>query len=349
LNSNEIISEELKMWVAGQTEENGSKSEVRTQEKLDRALVAGLILEVVLDQTELPNSLQARQRLVKSRIQGYLVQHLAGHVSLDRFRSLAQNLDGWFDFYYPLLAADGPPSPGKPQTVTYSVREPRGTYTVHEPKSDRLGPKAIPDTSAPVHHACLEKLLDDWLEEAKTNIPHRSHRKLTPAKLRNFLCQSAGRWFRLRDFERFIEMDRKTAWDYLQQFLQTGLLCHNRKNSAAVRYCLAPSLLKVEADALRLAICLSISQYPEDLIERISDFLIATGGEPFQVKEWEQESPEAQRRPLLEELVEQEIIIWQKFPTGDRFLKLHHRWLQKESLQYTAKEQTTLVYQDIFL
>ena len=70
-------------------------------------------------------------------------------------------------------------------------------------------------------------------------------------------------------------MDRKTAWDYLQQFLQTGLLCHNRKNSAAVRYCLAPSFLKVEADALRLALSLCLASYPEDLIEKVSDFLIS--------------------------------------------------------------------------
>ncbi len=41
------------MWVAGQTEENDSRGEVKTQEKLDRALVAGLILEVVLDPNRL--------------------------------------------------------------------------------------------------------------------------------------------------------------------------------------------------------------------------------------------------------------------------------------------------------
>ncbi len=102
------------MWVTGQTEENGSRTEVRTQEKLDRALVAGLILEVVLDQRDLPDSRQARQRLVKTRIQDYLVQHLAGRVSLDRFRTLAQNLDGWFDFYYPLLVMEGQPAAPKP-------------------------------------------------------------------------------------------------------------------------------------------------------------------------------------------------------------------------------------------
>ncbi len=149
--------------------------------------------------------------------------------------------------------------------MTYAVREPQAAYAVHEPKADCLGPKAGTDTPAPIHHACLDKLLDNWLEEAKADIPHRSHSKLTSAKLRNFLHQSAGRWFRLRDFERFVKMDRKTAWDYLHLFLQTGLLCHNRKNSAAVRYCLAPSFLKVEADALRLAICLGISHCSEDL------------------------------------------------------------------------------------
>ena len=137
------------MWVAGQTEENDSRGEVKTQEKLDRALVAGLILEVVLDQTDLPDSLQARQRLVKSRIQGYLVQHLAGRVSLDRFRSLVQNLDGWFEFYYPLLVTDGRPSAANSQTVTYRVGEPQATYAVHEPKSDWLSPKTAPETPCP--------------------------------------------------------------------------------------------------------------------------------------------------------------------------------------------------------
>ena len=104
------------MWVTGQPGQNepSNHGELRTQEKLDRALVAGLILEVVLDQADLPANPQARQRLVKTRIQDYLVRHLAGRVSLDRFRTLAQNLDGWFDFYYPLLVADGQSSAAKP-------------------------------------------------------------------------------------------------------------------------------------------------------------------------------------------------------------------------------------------
>ena len=267
------------MWVVDQSgqDEHSNHGELGAREKLDRALVAGLILEVVLDQADLPDSSQARRGLVKTRIQEYLVQHLAGRVSLDRFRALVQHLDGWFDFYYPLLVAEGRSLSAQPASTGYSAREPQAAYRLQEP-TNQVPEKKASDSPAPRHHACLDALLDNWLEAAGTDIPHRSHRKLTPGKLRSFLRQSAGRWFRLRDFERYIQMDRKTAWDYLQQFLQTGLLCHNLKNSAAVRYCLAPCFLKVEADALRLALSLCLKLHPEVLVDKVSDFLIATGG-----------------------------------------------------------------------
>jgi hypothetical protein len=334
------------MWTTGQPGEgaHSSRGDFTTQEKLDRALVAGLILEVVLDQPNLPDGYKARHTQVKSRIQEYLVQYLAGRISLDRFRNLARNLDGWFDFYYPLLVSDSQPMGTKSPTVAYAAHEPQAAYSVKEVKSDWVGNTGCASTP-PLHHACLDQLLDNWLEEAKTDIPHRSHRKLTPDKLRNFLCRSSGRWFRLRDFERFVQMDRKTAWDYLQLFLQTGLLCHNRKNSAAVRYCLAPSFLKVEADALRLAVSLTLSSYPEDLLEKTSDFLIASGGEPFQIGDWERELPASQSHLILEELVYREIVVWQNLPTGGRFLKLHHRWLQVETRSCVPKDQLVLYQQ----
>ena len=126
------------MWVTGQAgQKDRSKcGAITTQEKLDRALVAGLILEVILDQGDLPANFQARQRLVKTRIQDSLVQHLAGQVSLDRFRTLAQNLDGWFEFYYPLLVAAEPSSEAKSGTVNYCAREPQAAYRLHEPKDE---------------------------------------------------------------------------------------------------------------------------------------------------------------------------------------------------------------------
>ena len=146
------------MWVTGQPgkDEQATPGEVKSQENLDRALVAGLILEVVLDQAELPAAQQARQRLVKTRIQDYLVQNLAGKISLDRFRALAQNLDGWFDFYYPLLVADGPTPAARAATVSYCVREPQTAYQVHEPRKDwqtAQPPAAPPSTGA----SCLPR------------------------------------------------------------------------------------------------------------------------------------------------------------------------------------------------
>ncbi len=324
------------MWVADQTKENSGRGEGKAQEKLDRALVAGLMVEVILDQKSWPDSLPARQREVKRCLQDYLVQYLAGRISLDHFRRLVQNLDGWFDYYFSLLAAQEERPGWAGQTLTYQVPESPPVYAVQESRAAWLGAKpaaakTAPAKTAPARQACLEDFLESWLAEAKTEMPRRSHRKLTPDKLRAFLCQSGGRWFRLRDFERFIQMDRKTAWDYLQQFLQAGLLCHNRKNSAAVRYCLAPSFLKVEADALRLAVYLCLAQVPEDLAERLSDFLIASAGEPFSRLEWEEEFPEEAQQGLLTELLAQEILVWRTLPTGSRFLQLHPRWLQKHA------------------
>ena len=319
------------MWVADQTRDSSGQREGKVQEKLDRALVAGLIVEVILDQTNWPASLPARQQEVKRCLQDYLVQYLAGRISLDHFRRLVQNLDGWFDYYFSLLAANERATPGGPQPLTYAAPEARPVYAVQEDRAAWLGAKPADKPSGPKRQACWEELLESWLAEAKTEMPHRSHRKLTPDKLRSFLCQSGGRWFRLRDFERFVQMDRKTAWDYLQQFLQAGLLCHNRKNSAAVRYCLAPAFLKVEADALRLAISLCLSSIPEELTEKVSDFLIATAGEPFSPNEWQQEFPEPQQQDILEDLVAQEILVWRSLPTGSRVYQLQQRWLQKEA------------------
>ncbi|MGQ9920132.1 MAG: hypothetical protein ACUVRZ_02260 [Desulfobacca sp.] len=315
------------MWVADQTRESSGQREGNVQEKLDRALVAGLIVEVILDQTDGATSLPARQQEVKRCLQDYLVQYLAGRISLDHFRRLVQNLDSWFDYYFSLLAAHEGAAGGR-RPVTYAVSESRAVYRVQEERAAWLGAPPAEAPSVPKRQACWEELLESWLAEAKTEMPQRPHRKLTPDKVRSFLCQSGGRWFRLRDFERFVQLDRKTAWDYLQQFLQAGLICHNRKNSAAVRYCLAPSFLKVEADALRLAVSLCLSSVSEEITEKVSDFLIATAGEPFSLKEWQQEFPDVQQEALLADLVAQEILIWRTLPTGSRFLQLHRRWRQ---------------------
>ncbi len=317
------------MWSAALPGGVANRGESQTQEKLDRALVGGLMLEVLYTQQDWPRHRPAQQEAVKRRLQEHLVHYLAGRVSLDHFRRLVQQLDSWFDHYFSLLAAVDQTRPAGTTPVTYRPPDQQPAYAVQESRADWLGAHVSASPSPSGRQACWEELLASWLAEAKTEMPQRPHRKLTPEKLRAFLCQSGGRWFRLRDFERFVEMDRKTAWDYLQQFLQAGLLCHNRKQSAAVRYCLAPSFLKVEADALRLAITLCLISEPEEIAEKIGDFLVATGGEPFSQQEWDREIAPDRGQELLTKLAADDILISRQLANGTRFWQLHPRWRQE--------------------
>ncbi|MDP1761455.1 MAG: hypothetical protein Q8L43_04455, partial [Deltaproteobacteria bacterium] len=57
-------------------------------EKLDRALVTGLMLEVILETSSLPVDPQTLRHLVKTRLKDSLAVNLAGRVTLDRFRHL---------------------------------------------------------------------------------------------------------------------------------------------------------------------------------------------------------------------------------------------------------------------
>ena len=74
-------------------------------EKLDRALVTGLMLEVILETSSLPVDPQTLRHLVKTRLKDSLAVNLAGRVTLDRFRHLLGQVDIWFPLYYPLTTA----------------------------------------------------------------------------------------------------------------------------------------------------------------------------------------------------------------------------------------------------
>jgi DNA-binding IclR family transcriptional regulator len=130
-------------------------------------------------------------------------------------------------------------------------------------------------------------VLKAWLEtEIRKLLPQRSHRKLGVNRLLDFLQRTQGRWFRLKDFERHFGVDRKTAWEYLQKFLSAGLLCHNHQRSAAVRYALATRFLVVMADALRPKVWEALPHLPQSYADKVCDWLVATGGEPFGEAEW---------------------------------------------------------------
>jgi hypothetical protein len=253
------------------------------EEKLDRALVTGLMLEVVLETSTLPMDPQTLRHLVKTRLKDSLAVNLAGRVSLDRFRRLLTQVDVWFPLYYPLTTAGSPETPA--------------------PARLQAAPGAVA-AALPARRVLRVDRLRDWLEaEGRDLLPHRPHRKLNQDKLWEFICRTQGSWFRLIDFTRHFGLDRKTAWEYLQNFLHAGLLRHNRGRSAAVRYALETCFLLVRAEALEPEVKKALSGLPPGLAGQVSGWLIATGGEAFWEKEWHDLLEPPRRRQLITRLL----------------------------------------------
>ena len=75
---------------------------------------------------------------------------------------------------------------------------------------------------------------------ARLPLPLKGNRKLAPETLWDFLTLNRGGWFRLLDFEAHFQVNKKTAWSYLNLLLTEGLLEHNGEKANKVRYILAP-------------------------------------------------------------------------------------------------------------
>lgn len=188
------------------------------EERLNRALVAGLILEVILEHPRLLEDPGSRRYRVKACLKTTLVSRLAGRIPLAAFRNLAQGLDGWFEDFYPLL-------------FHYSLLGDR----------PQPSPPPSPAGGAPIREDRFRECLGNFPDL----LPRRRHRKLDREKLRDFLEQTGGNWFKLRDFEAYFQVDRKTAWEYVRKLLQAAILLHNQGHSSAVRYRVAPQLLSI--------------------------------------------------------------------------------------------------------
>jgi len=237
------------------------------EEKLDRALVTGLMLEVILESSSLPVDPQTLRRLVKTRLKDSLAVNLAGRITLDRFRHLLGKVDIWFPLYYPLTTAGSPDGPA--------------------PAAAQVQAAPAPVAAALTRRALRVDRLRAWIEEeGRDLLPHRPHRKLNQDRLWEFLARTQGGWFRLIDFTRHFGVDRKTAWEYLHKFLHAGLLRHNRGRSAAVRYALETRFVVVRADVLEPGVEAALSGLPPGLAGEVCGFFIATGGEAFWEKEW---------------------------------------------------------------
>ena len=281
----------------------------RPEESLDRALVAGLLLELVLETPEPPADPQVCRSLIKARLKHSLVAHLAGQVSLDRFRRLVGNLEHWFTFYYPLVCSKPEPAPA--------------------PAGPGAQAPARPRPSPPPRRALQEERLQTWLENQVQGIlPQRPHRKLSPEKLYEFLCHTQGGWFRIKDFQQHFHVDRKTAWEYLQKFLTAGLLRHNRERSAAVRYCLDTAFLLVQGEAVRREVGQALAPQGPALAAGVADWLIASGGQAFWQEEWHGQLEAGRCQQVVSRLLLQGVLEVAHQSGPRRLLRLPSRWLQ---------------------
>jgi hypothetical protein len=284
--------------------------DLRTQaEKLDRALVTGLMLEVILETSSLPVDPQTLRHLVKTRLKDSLAVNLAGRVTLDRFRQLLSQVDIWFPLYYPLTTAGS----AKTRTAT--------------PVQAIPAPAAA---AAPSRRVLQVERFTAWLqEEGRGLLPHRPHRKFNQDKLWEFLGRTRGGWFRLLDFTRHFGADRKTAWEYLRKFLNAGLLRHNRGRSAAVRYALETRFLVVRADILEPGVETALSGLPPNLAVQVSAWLIATGGEAFGENEWHGRLEPARCQQLITRLNSAGVLEEVCRVGESRMLRLAGRWLRE--------------------
>ena len=278
-------------------------------EKLDRALVTGLMLEVILETSSLPVDPKILRRLVKTRLKDSLAVNLAGRITLDRFRRLLSQVDIWFPLYYPLTTA------GSMKT--------RAATPV----------QAYPDpaaATAPSRRVLQVDRFTAWLqEEGRGLLPHRPHRKFNPDKLWEFLGRTQGGWFRLLDFTRHFAVDRKTAWEYLRKFLHAGLLRHNRGRSAAVRYALETRFLVVRADTLEPGVEAALLGLPPNLAVQVSAWLIATGGEAFGEDEWHGRLEPSRCQQLITRLKSAGLLEEACQVGGGRMLQISRRWLRE--------------------
>jgi hypothetical protein len=271
---------------------------------LDRVLVAGLMLEAIMEASPgLPADPQARRRLIQTRLKDSLASNLAGHFTLDKFRVLVRNVDHWVNFYYPLVSGAGP-LPEHPA----------------EPGSCQC---------SPTRRALREDLLANFLEGLTGLLPRRAHRKLEVSKLQAFLHHTQGRWFCLKEFQEFFGVDRKTAWEYVQKLAGAGLLCHNRGRSAAVRYSLAPGFLRVSGLELRQEVARALLHLSPGVVSRVGDCLISTGGEAF----WEDECdgclPPKARREIFTSLKAAALIEVIHQAGQSRLLRLQPCWVKE--------------------
>jgi hypothetical protein len=182
---------------------------------LDTTLVAGMFFQVVMEASRLPTGSQERVSFVRKRAKDYLVTQLAGQITLSQFYRLLTIIESEAGLYFARHDWSG------------------GKTGLRETWEAPPAPPLLPE---PVKSEALRQAL------AKVPLPVKGRRKLTPETLGEYLRETEGRWFRLLDFEARFQVNKKTAWGYLNLLLQEGVLIHNGEKANRVRYALAAPL-----------------------------------------------------------------------------------------------------------
>ncbi|MGO9175009.1 MAG: hypothetical protein ACLQED_02515 [Desulfobaccales bacterium] len=178
---------------------------------LDTTLVAGMFFEVLLDAARLPAGRRERVSFVRKRAKDYLVNRLAGQITLSQFYRLLNLIEEQVGHYFEHLTDDW-------------IAPPR----------DREAAAPSPEPEA-IDGEALRRAL------SRLSLPLEGKRKLTFETLWDFLRGSGGGWFRLLDFEAHFRINKKTAWGYLNLLQKEGVLEHNGEKANRVRYAVAPA------------------------------------------------------------------------------------------------------------
>jgi hypothetical protein len=191
---------------------------------LDATLVAGMFLQVILEAEHLPGNTLERTSFVKQAVKNFLVQRLAGQITLSQFFRLVQIIEHEVTYYFHRLQGewlspeDAPPAKSLPG----------------------FGPGYSVTPAPPIQTYDLKLAL------SRLPLPHQANRKLSPEGLSEFLVKSEGRWFRLLDFESHFRLNKKTAWTYLTLLLHHDILRHNEEKANKVRYALSLKFMAPE-------------------------------------------------------------------------------------------------------
>lgn len=177
---------------------------------LDTILVAGMFFQVLREAENLPASTPERVSFIRRQAKSYLATRLAGQITLTQFFRLLDLIEENVQSYF------------------------------EEVRDGWVATKA-PLSAAPAPPPPQEVIRSEALQQALKALPlmTKGRRKLTSEALEKFLSQTQGAWFRLLDFEEHFQVNKKTAWAYLNQLVEAGILEHNGEKANKVRYMVA--------------------------------------------------------------------------------------------------------------